>query len=775
MGLGTLTIGANTLNVTAANVGYSAGFAAVTLTGNATFSPAQYATLTLGAITPSGGDYNLTKTGVGTLRLTGTNDYAGGTVLNGGTVVVNSNAALGAATTGITVSGSSTLSSAAAASVDYTRAISLGAGTTLTLNNATGGTTATFSGAITGSGNLTVNGGSGFNAVALSNTGNDFTGNLILNPAVNSSLRVSFNSISDAGKISLGKNGYYRQVQYTGDSNLDFATRRLDINSTFAGLFDGGGANPINLFENLGSGTIKFNTDMTVAAGRTGTFFFGGNNTGDNTHAGVIPNSDGGTLSIAKWGAGKWILSNDNTFAGGLTVYAGTLVLGGTNSYTGPTAISANATLEVANLANGGGNSSIGASTSIPNNLRLSGGTTLRHTGATASSTDRNLALLGSSTIDSSGTGTLTLGQTGVVLSPDYTENASAAWSTATQKKITGLADTSTLAVGMRVTGTGIANNTTITSIDSATQVTVNNNFSATGGGTVNFGYPTARTLTLTGSNTGANTIVGDLQNSTAAGTGVLSLTKAGTGAWKLSGNNTYTGATVVTNGTLAITGATQATNSITFTGGSLGLDTGFPVTAANAAVDLANGTIKVTGSTGASSYTLLTAASITGAPVPAASVPGYELQLANGNTELRLVNTGGLSPYDTWSGGAAFDADANGDGVTNGLAFLLGAANSNVSALDKLPAVTETAGGLVLAFQMLDDTANGDATLAIEYSNSLAEGSWTAVQVPYSSGTVGDIGFNITGTVPLNVTATIPVGKAAAGKLFGRLKGVNP
>ncbi len=573
MGLGSLTIGANTLNVTAANVGFSAGFSAVTLTGNVTFNPSlTYATLVLGDITQSGGSHSLTKTGVGTLRLTGTNDYAGGTVLNGGTLSVNSNAALGAATSGIAVIGNTTLNSAAATHVDYPRAISLGAGTTLSLNNATGSTTATFSEAITGSGHLTVNGGSGFNAVALSNTGNDFTGDLTLNPAVNSSLRVSFNSIGDAGMISLGKNGYYRQVQYSGSSNLILNTRRLDLNSTFAGIYDGGGVNPINLFENIGAGTIKFNADMTVAAGRTGTFFFGGTNAGDNTYAGMIPNSSGGTLSIAKSGAGKWILSNDNTFAGGVTVNAGTLVLGGTNSYTGPTVLAANTTLEVSNLANGGGNSSIGASSGIPNNLRLSGGTTLRHTGATSSTTDRNLALLGSATIDSSGTGALTLGQTGVLLSPDYAENASAVWSTANQKKITGLADTSTLAVGMRVTGSGIAANTTITSIDSATQVTVNNNFSASGGGVVNFGYPTARTLTLTGGNTNDNIIAGNVQNSTAAGTGVLSLAKTGAGTWVLAGINTYTGPTAVTAGTLRVnnpSGSGTGTGLVTVSAGA--------------------------------------------------------------------------------------------------------------------------------------------------------------------------------------------------------------
>jgi autotransporter-associated beta strand protein len=288
-------------------------------------------------------------------------------------------------------------------------------------------------------------------------------------------------------------------------------------------------------------------------------------------------------------------------------------------------------------------------------------------------------------------------------------------------------------------------------------------------------GITATRTLTLGGTYTGgANAIQGVIQDNNGS-TGKINLAVNGAATWILSGANTYSGGTTISGGTLTLTGATQATNSITFTGGSLGLDTGFPVTAASAAVNLANGTIKVTGSTGAPSYTLLTAASITGTPVLASPVSGYELQLANGDTELRLVNTGATSPYDTWSGGAAFDADANGDGVKNGLAFLLGASGPIVSALDKLPVPTQSEGALVLTFQMLDDTANGNATLAIEYSNSLAEGSWTAVEVPYSSSTVGDIEFNVTGTGLLNVTATIPLSKAPGGKLFGRIKGVNP
>jgi autotransporter-associated beta strand protein len=235
-----------------------------------------------------------------------------------------------------------------------------------------------------------------------------------------------------------------------------------------------------------------------------------------------------------------------------------------------------------------------------------------------------------------------------------------------------------------------------------------------------------------------------------------------------LSNANTYTGPTTIHGGTLSLTGTTQATTAITFTGGSLRLNTGVTITASSAAVNLTNGTIQVTGSTGAASYTLLTAASITGTPTLASPISGYILQVVGGN-QLRLVQTS--SPYDTWSGGAPFNGDANGDGISNGLAFLLGASGPHVGALDKLPVSTQSAGALVLTFQMLDDTANGNATLAIEYSNSLAGGSWSTVQVPYSSSTVGDIEFNVTGTGPLNVTATIPVGKAAGGKLFGRVK----
>ena len=58
-----------------------------------------------------------------------------------------------------------------------------------------------------------------------------------------------------------------------------------------------------------------------------------------------------------------------------------------------------------------------------------------------------------------------------------------------------------------------------------------------------------ARTLRLSGTNTGANEIVSIGETPTS----VVTLDKAGTGVWALTGNSTYTGGTTVSNGTLQL------------------------------------------------------------------------------------------------------------------------------------------------------------------------------------------------------------------------------
>ncbi|MCX5676421.1 MAG: autotransporter-associated beta strand repeat-containing protein, partial [Planctomycetota bacterium] len=63
-------------------------------------------------------------------------------------------------------------------------------------------------------------------------------------------------------------------------------------------------------------------------------------------------------------------------------------------------------------------------------------------------------------------------------------------------------------------------------------------------------GTDTARTFTLTGTNTDDNTFAGALGDN---GTGATSLVKSGPGTWVLTGANAYTGTTAVTAGTLKL------------------------------------------------------------------------------------------------------------------------------------------------------------------------------------------------------------------------------
>lgn len=102
--------------------------------------------------------------------------------------------------------------------------------------------------------------------------------------------------------------------------------------------------------------------------------------------------------------------------------------------------------------------------------------------------------------------------------------------------------------------------------------------FTATGAG--------KKTLTLTGSNTNANTISGAIVNNSAVNT--TSLVKSGAGTWVLSGTNTFTGSTTLNGGTLSIgadnnlgtaPGAATA-NDLIFNGGTLGTTATFTLSA---------------------------------------------------------------------------------------------------------------------------------------------------------------------------------------------------
>lgn len=128
---------------------------------------------------------------------------------------------------------------------------------------------------------------------------------------------------------------------------------------------------------------------------------------------------------------------------------------------------------------------------------------------------------------------------------------------------------------------------------------------------------------------------------------------------------------------------------------------------------------------------------------------------------------------FETWAGTneITFTGDANGDGVADGLAWLLGAGSPAANARTLLPYATGNNGALQAGFAMRNSASRGGAVLSLQYGTTL--GSWTTLTVPEESGTHGGVGFSITQNGELNtMVVTIPASLAPDGRLFIRLAG---
>ncbi|MXO71963.1 autotransporter-associated beta strand repeat-containing protein [Alteraurantiacibacter buctensis] len=254
------------------------------------------------------------KTSSNTGSLTGTNTYTGGTEIQGGTLVVNSPAALG------------------------TGGVSLGAGTFLNLAYS-GSTNVALNNVLSGSGTL-VKDGSG---TVVINAANSYTGGTAIN----------------AGQLALGNGGALGTAGVTIASGAELAIGSATLANALTGagrvVKTGSGTGLLSGNNSYSGGTLIQGGDLAVTSvNALGT---GGVSTTSGT-ALRVGNATAQTLGLALTGAGSLVKSNtgdltvtNNALTGGLSITAGRVLAtgGSTGTGSGAVAISSGAELVYTN------------------------------------------------------------------------------------------------------------------------------------------------------------------------------------------------------------------------------------------------------------------------------------------------------------------------------------------------------------------------------------------------------------------------------------------
>ena len=277
----------------------------VALSANQTWNVTNGLTLSVGGIVS--GARAITKTGDGTLVLSGANTYTGGTIINAGTVQAGSGTAFG--TAGVTNNNGATLRDRTSTSLP--NAVNFNGNVTIDLANAlqNEGLIGPWSGSAT-----------------ISFINQDVT-NRVFTMGGGSSSGNNMSALS--GTISIGtNNGTFRFNDGGTTANNGSANVTFDLGTSTATFYTRNQAGGPCL---LGAVTGGPGTKLTAGSNGNGVYMYnvGGKNI-PTTFSGSIINSTATRITgITKVGTSTWILTGtNNTYTGGTTISAGTLQVG---------------------------------------------------------------------------------------------------------------------------------------------------------------------------------------------------------------------------------------------------------------------------------------------------------------------------------------------------------------------------------------------------------------------------------------------------------------
>ncbi|ADP16978.1 outer membrane autotransporter barrel domain protein 5 [Achromobacter xylosoxidans A8] len=622
---------------------------------------------------PLVGSGTLAKVDAGTLVLNASNGYTGGTALNGGTLVLGNDKALGNGL--LTAANGTTLDSNTAVTVRnkiaLNGALTIAGSNAMDLNGTVGGAGGLIK---NGAANLTLSGVNSYVGGTLLNAGGLIVGNgaalgsgtltvggaatldntqalalanniaLTAGLAVQGSHDLTLNgNISGAG--SLTKNGASTLTlngtnSYTGGTYVNSGTVALGAGSSLAATgvvtvasgatFDLSAGQGAQVFGTLaGAGNIKMGANSLLAGGSAD---------------GIFSGSVSGTGTLVKQGSGTQTLTGANSYTGGTLVADGTLRAGSTTALVQGTGyqVLTGAVLDL------NGNALLASSLSGGGTVALGGGRLTADIAAGSASTYMGI-VVGSGDLVKTGAGALAL-------------TGGSAFTGGVQLKQGSIALGHAQGLG---TGTLAMDDGTVISLI-ANGMTIANNLAMTGTNdpVIDTG---ANNATWAGAITGGGFL-------TKQGSGVLTLTSAG---------NTYTGATDVAQGTLKAGAANTFSSASAHTvasGAVLDL-AGYSQTVASlnnsGVVNLSGSTpgavLKVTGPYVGNNGKLgvSTVLGADGSATDKLLLSGPSA-IASGNTAVQITNAGGLGAQ-TGSQGIQVIATENGASLQPGSFTLAG------------------------------------------------------------------------------------------------------